>query len=185
MSDIDEDDKPTVKLDLNALKNQALKKEEELARVAADLEFSTHKKSQGTRTRTKIPKLDPRLKKPVVILFDLDSDFFEKSLKQLPQNYDYQLVKTLAEFNKKLKTAQIVVFNYDLHAKAASQLIVQIKKKLPKLKCLLMASAISPAKAKLHAKTPAGAHGYYQFPLDAGKVAVEFQEVLKKISLAS
>ncbi len=40
MSGGDEDDKPTVVLDLNALKKQKLKQEEELANLASELEFN-------------------------------------------------------------------------------------------------------------------------------------------------
>lgn len=40
MSGGDEDDKPTVVLDLNALKKQKLKQEEELANMASELEFN-------------------------------------------------------------------------------------------------------------------------------------------------
>ena len=41
MSGPDEDDKPTVVLDLNLLKKQKLMQEEDLANIATELEFNT------------------------------------------------------------------------------------------------------------------------------------------------
>jgi hypothetical protein len=56
---------------------------------------------------------------------------------------------------------------------------------MPTTKTMIMAKAISPEKAKAHAKTASGAAGYYQYPLEAAKIQKEFQRIqgqVKKVS---
>lgn len=218
MSD-DDDDKPTVVLDLNALKKEKLKQEEELANIESELEFNV-RPDQAPAPSARAPKphsgtssvavpeiipleddselfaekfLDARAKTAeeksglTVILFDFQSDFFQKKMNQFPKGHSYHLAKTLPELNKFLtaKTLQIVVFNYDVNPKAVNQLTAQIKQKFPMTKTMIMATAISPQKALIHAKTPSGANGYYQFPLEGGKIEAEFQKIklaAKKVS---
>lgn len=212
MSGGDEDDKPTVVLDLNALKKQKLKQEEDLANLASELEFNIPAEDVVATTASEEmdPEtlaeqfLDQRAKpaapkavsapaaKPAsnlvpVILFDFESDFFAKSKAQFPKGYDYKVIKTLAELNQclKNKSFQIAVFNYDVNPKAVNQLCAQIRAKMPTTKTMIMAKAISPEKAKAHAKTASGAAGYYQFPLDAAKIESEFKKIValvKKVS---
>lgn len=184
MSHEDEDDKPTVVLDLNALKKQKLKQEEDLANIGNELEFNVdlEKKSPAPVAKPKGMSVTPVVKKAPsfkVILFDFQSDFFQSSKELFPKGYDYQIAKDLPSLNKFLtsKEFQIVVFNYDVNAKAVNQLSAQIKLKFPTTKTLIMAKAISPEKAKLHANTPSGANGYCQLPLEAAKIEAEFQKI--------
>lgn len=184
----DDDDKPTVILDLNALKKQKMKQEEELANIVQELEFSIGEDKPGTAVPDSEQfaedflkhRNDPVERKPFrVILFDFQSDFFHKSKAQFPKGFDYQIAKDLQALNKFLgsKTFQIVVFNYDVNPKAVNQLTAQIKKKFPHTKTVIMAKNISPEKAKMHARTPSGAHGYYQFPLEEKKIQSEFLKI--------
>ena len=213
MSGADEDDKPTVVLDLNALKKQRLMQEEDLANIASELEFNIPPEGETAadsedfaeqfleqRSKSPAPAAAP-VKTPgtsskitpqqegnfLVLLFDFNSDFFEKSKSQFPKGFSYKIIKTLPELNQALKSKnfQIVVFNYDSNPKAINQLCAQIKSKIPTTKTMIMAKAISPEKAKMHAKTASGAAGYYQFPLDASKIEKEFQKIhglIKKVS---
>lgn len=198
----DDEDKPTVVLDLNALKKQKLKQEEDLANLVQELEFSVgpeDKKQEKTLDseeyaeqflsnrpqETSAPKTVEK-KTFRVVLFDFQSDFFQKALSQFPKGFDYQVAKNLQELNKFLgsKVFQIVVFNYDVNPKAVNQLTAQIKQKFPATKTVIMAKNISPEKAKMHARTPSGANGYYQYPLDAKKIQSEFvkiQQSVKKV----
>lgn len=194
----DDDDKPTVVLDLNALKKQKLKQEEDLANIASELEFAVGAdekpaaapaaKAAAPAPKAPVPKdasspavasIPSAQKSFTVILFDFQSDFFQKAKAQFPKGYDYQIATNLNELNKFLgnKTFQICVFNYDVNPKAVNQLSAQIKQKFPFTKTMIMAKAISPEKAKLHQKTPSGATGYYQFPLDSKKIEAEFQKI--------
>lgn len=227
MSGGDEDDKPTVVLDLNALKKQKLKQEEDLANLASELEFNIPAEDaiatpavdaaadvdsedfaeQFLENRAKAPAPAPKAAPKAVtspkaasiapkaspasgvpvILFDFESDFFAKSKAQFPKGYDYKVIKTLAELNQCLKNKnfQIAVFNYDANPKAVNQLCAQIKAKMPTTKTMIVAKAISPEKAKAHAKTASGAAGYYQLPLDTAKIENEFKKIValvKKVS---
>lgn len=204
MSGGDEDDKPTVVLDLNALKKQKLKQEEDLANIGSELEFNVEaesvgpaKKIEARRPPSKMttfheselpPKLEPKAAKSnfPVILFDLQSDFFKRSLSTFPSGFDYKVVSDLGELNKLLRSKefQIAVFNYDVNPKAVNQLCAQIKQKFPSTHTMIMAKSISPEKAKAHAKTPSGASGYSQFPIDAEKIKTEFLKIHseKKVS---
>lgn len=220
MSGVDEDDKPTVILDLNALKKEKLKKEEDLANMASDLEFiapvtehqveevSLPVMAQATeislqpmmpdseffaeeflieRSKAEPTQVPLEVKKFPVILFDLNSDFFEKSLPQFPKGFEYKVVKTLNDLNQCLKSKdfQIVAFNYDGNPKAVNQLCAQIKTKKPMTKTIIMARAISPAKAQAHAKTASGAAGYYQYPLEQTKIEKEFEKIHQRVKKAS
>ncbi len=192
----DDDDKPTVVLDLNALKKQKLKQEEDLANIAQELEFAVG--PEDVSVSSSAPKTMPvqeaksspavattsSIQKPVtVVLFDFQSDFFQKSKPQFPKGFDYQIATSLNELNKFLgsKTFQICVFNYDVNPKAVNQLTAQIKQKFPFTKTMIMAKAISPEKAKMHQKTASGANGYYQFPLDAKKIESEFLKIKESV----
>lgn len=207
----DDDDKPTVVLDLNALKKQKLKQEEDLANIAQELEFAVGP-DEKPASQTSVPKANPlpdtddseefaeqflnqRQAEPkpaaantfTVILFDFQSDFFQKAKGQFPKGYNYQIAKNLNELNKFLatKSFQICVFNYDVNPKAVNQLTAQIKQKFPFTKTMIMARAISPEKAKMHARTPSGANGYYQFPLDSKKIEAEFQKIQQSVKKVS
>lgn len=181
MSPDDEDDKPTVVLDLNALKKQKLADDQKLATIESEIEFDVHAKSDSeTLTTIGTVRKEDQVK---VVLFDFQSDFFQKSITQFPAGFDYIMATTLDELNNCLRTKgfQIVVMNYDVNAKAVNQLSTQVKSKFPESKVLIMARSISPEKAKIHERTPAGAAGYYQLPIDAQKIQAEFQKMsLKK-----
>ena len=176
----DEDDKPTVVLDLNALKKQKLKQEEELANIAQELEFAVSTTEISEETSEEMIHQIEETKKVRVILFDFQSNFFENSIHDFPQKgFDYQVARTLPELNKLLafKEPQVVIFNYDANPKAVGQLCAQIKLKFQLTRTIIIAKNISPEKAKIHAKTAYGANGYYQLPIDSEKVGKELIRV--------
>ncbi len=180
MSEPDEDDKPTVVLDLAALRKQKQKEEEQLNEIVTDLKFNTS-------TDVKVPEATLTSNSFKVILFDFQSDFFEKIQLTLPQGFEYQIARSLPELNQQLKskTFQIIVFNYDVNSKAVNQLTAQIKSKFPASKTLIMASSISPEKARVHAQTPSGADGYYKLPLNPADVKKEFLKIREKFKQVS
>ena len=193
--EFDEDDKPTVILDLNALKKQKLKQEEDIANLGKEIEFSI---SMKTRTKIKLSSIldskgvqendfysqqpDEAINYFRVILFDFESDFFRESIDLFPAGYDYQMANDLAQLNKYLasKEFQLIVFNYDVGVKAVNQLIAQIKKKFPFCRTLIVAKKINREKAAIHSKTPSGASGYYQLPLEQEKLDVKFQKIYQR-----
>lgn len=181
MSPGDEDDRPTVVLDLNALKKQKLADDQKLASIESEIQFDVHSQADSEETHTHIGAV-PTGDMVKVVLFDFQSDFFQKSLTKFPPGYDYIMATSLDELNNCLRTKgfQIVVMNYDVNAKAVNQLSAQIKSKFAESKVLIMARAISPEKAKIHAQTPAGAAGYFQLPVDAAKIDEELRKISNK-----
>ena len=197
MSGSNEDDKATVVLDLNALKKQKMKHEEELANIGSELEFNVLKEEDealpiddDTFRSQMIPNAineeeeeEETLKAEYPIIFlDLQSDYFKKNESLLPSGYNYKIINSLEQLNQQLKNKnfQILVLNYDVNAKAVNQVTAQIKTKFPFTRTMILAKAISPEKAKVHAKTPSGAHGYYQLPIDANRFEKEIQKIESK-----
>jgi hypothetical protein len=184
---VDDDDKPTVVLDLNALKKQKLKEEEELAEMVNKLEFAVgSEETQKSPTPKKVltssietPALKVAKKKIPVVLFDFESDFFQKNRDKFPDGHEYHLATSLEELNKFLarKEPQLCVFNYDVNPKAVNSLTAQIKRKCPHIKTLIIAKTILPEKAKIHAASASGANGYYRLPLEQERIETEIQKI--------
>ena len=71
----DDDDKPTVVLDLNALKKQKLKQEEELANIESELEFNVNQSPSKTPAARPPKKAAPAVE-PDAIEMSEDSELF-------------------------------------------------------------------------------------------------------------
>lgn len=180
MSDYDDDeDKPTVVIDLNALKKQKSKLEEDLASQASELVFNVGEEEIAIES----DDFSSDIENFPVICFDFQSDFFENSLDLFPEGFEYKIAKSLQELNSFLKAEdfQVVIFNYDVNSKAVNQLCMQIKQKRPLTKTLIMARSISPKKALIHAATASGADGYYEFPLEPKRIKQELVKIHSKL----
>lgn len=179
MTDINEDDKPTVVLDLNSLKKQTLKQEEEIGSPGPELEFLIHKEASAEIKFGLTQEEKVSLK---VVLFDFQSNLFEEIKHLLPECHEYKLIKDLVGLNEslKLKSFQIVLFNYDSNPKAINQLCAQIKSKFPHTKTIITAKSISPEKAAIHAKSPSGANGYLKQPIDAQQFETEILRIFNE-----
>jgi hypothetical protein len=175
MSDKNYDEKTTVVLNIEDLKQEKKNNEEVLAKTVDSLEFSLPQGNTPVSTGIKI------------ILFDFQSDFFHLSFGEFPAGYDYYLVRELTELNENLasKTPLILVLNYDSNPKVINSLSTQVRKKFPHVKTLLMARKISPEKARLHAQSPAGAHGYFELPLIQERFITEVERMIKLFERAS
>jgi len=169
MSDKTYDEKTTVVLNIEDLKQEKKNREEVLAKSVDSLEFSLPQGHTPASTGIKI------------ILFDFQSDFFHLLFGEFPAGYDYYLVRELTELNENLtsKTPLILVLNYDSNPKVMNNLSTQVRKKFSHVKTLLMASKISPEKARLHAQSPAGAHGYFELPLSQERFIKEVERMIK------
>jgi CheY-like chemotaxis protein len=180
----EEDDKPTVVLDLEALKKEALKKDEELE-SAEGIEFAVGAEDSSDDALLEALadedddglSLDEGPSVPVV-LFDFQTDLFTKSKTKLPKQHDYILVTDLKGLNKQLanKDFKIIMFHYNANPKAVNKLTAQIKVKFPTAKTIIVAKNLSDAKAQAHKKTKSGANGYITLPFETEKVN---QELLK------
>jgi hypothetical protein len=190
MSPDDEDDKPTVVLDLKALKKQALEKNEDLTGVEHEAppqdpnEGIVEQPIEFAVKSEDIPEVASVGRKPhklEVIMFDLQNEFFKANRDLFPKGFQYQLASGLPELNAAIapKQFKILVFNYDENPKAINKLLGQIKTKFPHVKTLLMAKSISAEKAKLHSQSASGANAYYQLPLDSTKIEAQFIRMSK------
>jgi hypothetical protein len=169
MSDKAYDEKTTVILNIEELKREKKQSEEVLAKTVDSLEFSLPQVSTSVSMYIRI------------ILFDFESDFFHLLFEEFPAGYDYYLTRELSELNEHLisKTPLILVLNYDSNPKVINNLSSQVKKKFSHVKTLLMAEKISPEKARLHAQSPAGAHGYFELPLGQERFIDEVERIIK------
>ena len=188
MSGEDEDDKPTVVLDLNALKKQALKDSDDLTDAGRKLSDLLQGEAIEFNVLTEAVSSEPEPEAAAtpqthfdIILFDFQSDYFQLNQDLFPVGFNYLLATTLPELNSTLaeKKFKVIFFNYDANPKAINQLTAQIKKKFPHVKTMIMAKNISPEKARAHAATPSGANAYYQFPINTEKLEGQLMRMYK------
>lgn len=170
----EEDDKPTVVLDLDALKKELKQKENELSDIASDISFGTEEDELSTLDEETQPKSETP-----VILFDFNSTFFSENEDDFPSGHNFQIVKELKELNTIMQQRKpaIVVFNYSAYAKACTQLTLQIKEKFPLIRIILAAKNLSKEKAEKHKATRAGAHGYLTIPIQKENFASLIEEL--------
>ena len=164
----EEDDKPTVVLDLDALKKELQQKENELSDIASDISFNLDEESE-----------ENNISETPIILFDFQSTFFKENQDDLPLGFDYKIVTELKELNLLMqeRTPSIVVFNYSAYPKACNQLTVQIKEKFPFIKIVLAAKNLSMQKAQEHKLSRAGAHAYLAIPIEKQL----FEEIIRDL----
>lgn len=177
MAHDNEDDKPTVVLDLIKLRKEQESKEASLAKIAAEIEFNViDSKSPAAESPKKTAQ------KLAILFYDFNNDFFSNAKQHFPMGSDSKICSALNELSAHLKSQkfQLVVFLYDQNPKGVNQLSAQIKQKFPQTKVIIVAKNISPEKAKLHAATPAGAHGYLALPLEVSKVQQQLDKIFKQ-----
>ncbi|MBC76916.1 MAG: hypothetical protein CME64_12960 [Halobacteriovoraceae bacterium] len=171
MSD-QEDDKPTVVLDLNSLREEAKSEQDQLDDVASEIEFAAAV-DDSEQEESQSPE------QPLsVVLFDFQSDFFSKNVGSFPSPYQYSVVDNLKELNTHLQSQkdQVVVFNYNAAPKAVNQLCAQIKTKFPKIGTVIMAKNLSEEKAQQHQNTKSGAKAYVSAPFKVETLKAAIQK---------
>ncbi len=164
----DEDDKPTVVIDLNALKRERELKDKELASIGEKLEFASN------------PAV--KLNAHTVVFFDHGKPLpFSPLAPALPPGHDYHFTAALPELNGwiKKKTPLVVVFFYDGAPQAINQLCAQVRLKFPWVQVVLASKSLGPQKTAVHQASPAGAAAYVAYPLEASEFA-QALEGLKK-----
>jgi len=168
----DEDDKPTVVLDINALRAEMEKKKDENDEIAQDISFAAHEEIEQEISEDELLadiESDQAIEEKEQIeylLFDLNSEFFKKNISKFPGDFNYVVVNDLKLLNSKMQSAddKVVIFNYNAAPKAVNQLTIQIKAKFPNVKTVIMAKNLSDEKAQQHQKTKSGAHAYISVP---------------------
>ena len=198
MSGNDEDDKATVVLDINALKEELAEKNASSGdAIQQDVEFAIAPGNDTTSPSTEVPEglsigedlgddlgddLDltgDAEEKIQVVMFDFNSEYFSKLSGKLPDTFDYNIVKELKELNKFLTAREpiVVMFNYNAAPKAVNQLTAQIKAKFPDAKTIIIAKGLTPEKAEQHKNSKAGANSYLSVPFNIAK----FEETIKSV----
>lgn len=192
MSENDEDDKATVVLDINALKEEmAAKSAAGGDEIQQDVEFSVTSGEETSDPSSDELSINSDLdddeldlggsleeeEKIQVVLFDFNSEYFTKLSTKLPNTFDYKLVKDLKDLNMVLsaRTPVVIMFNYNAAPKAVNQLTTQIKAKFPDAKTIIIAKGLTPEKAQQHKNSKAGANAYLSVPFNIGK----FEETIK------
>lgn len=196
----EEDDKPTVVLDLNALKEE-LKNKTEVEAVDQDIEFAVHEENRfkdksentsGVDSSEQSLSLDVDLGEDIdlsedieqalqkVVFFDFQSEYFSKLVPKLPTGkFEFSIISQLKELNTILqsKESTTVIFNYNAAPKAVNQLTTQIKSKFPDTKTIIVAKGLSPEKAQAHKASKAGANAYLSVPFNVAK----FEQVVSGV----
>jgi CheY-like chemotaxis protein len=197
MSGNDEDDKATVVLDINALKEElATKSAAGGDAIQQDVEFvispgdevAPEPSSGAEESLSSDDDLGDDLgddlieeveEKRQVVLFDFNSEYFTKLSAKLPDTFDYNIVKELKDLNKILQSKEpvVIMFNYHAAPKAVNQLTTQIKAKFPEAKTVIIAKGLSPEKAQQHQNSKAGANAYLSVPFNIQK----FEETIQNV----
>jgi len=190
----EDDDKPTVVLDLNALKKELAEKQNVDEEVTQDIEFAVHEQVGAATEKPQASTLtideeanddlmdltDESADELKLIFFDFHSQYFSKLVPKLPSDFaHFTIINELKELNEILQSKEpvTVLFNYNAAPKAVNQLTAQIKAKFPDANTVIVAKGLSPEKAQQHQKSKAGANAYLSVPFSIDK----FKEVIKKI----
>lgn len=180
-----EDDKPTVVLNLEELKKQGLKKDEY---QDLDIEFTASSQvnieelieNEIEQEETEQEEIDQKDEQSVnVVLFDFQTTLFSELIDQLPQQHNYTIINDLQNLNIQLQDQdfKIFVFYYNSNPKAVNQLTAQLKVKFPHVKTLIVAKSLSKEKALAHSKTDSGAHGYVSLPVNQENFQTEVLKI--------
>jgi PleD family two-component response regulator len=189
MGNNNEDDKPTVVLDIRALKAQMEKKTAKGDNaIDQEFEFAVLEKAKAENEEESADtglSLDDELSLEEetdvkrVILFDLQSDYFQKLIEKIPKTFHYEVITELKVLNGILtkKEPVIILFNYNAAPKSVNQLTTQIKAKFPAAKTVIIAKGLTPEKALEHQKSSAGANAYLSIPFNVTKL----EETIKNL----
>ena len=159
-----EDDKPTVVLDLASLKREAEAKLSEIKDLSLDIEFATTRIEEGPELR--------------FCYFTFQSEPLS-CLEKLSYTGKLLEISELNELNKLIKEKQdmLLFFYFDQNPKAINQLCAQIKSKFHHVKVILVTKNLSDEKKKIHQTSPAGAYEY----LTLASTPEDLEEIIKKI----
>lgn len=183
MNNDNEDDKPTVVINVKDLKELQQSAHTEMEEAVLDIEFSVTSDEESDEVADVfISETESAISTTSIILFDFQSNLFKEALPNLPKNFNYTVIDELKELNRELlgKDFKVVIFNYNANPKAINQLTAQIKSKLPHVKTIIVAKNLSPEKANAHSKSPSGANGYISLPLNESNVKHELMKILNE-----
>jgi hypothetical protein len=151
----DEDDKPTVVIDLKALKKAKELQEKAIAEASVDISFGVEEEGPAP-----------------VIFFEFGGHYFKDLPKLVPPGMKYEVVGDLPTLNKWLKSKAplIMVFAFDSNPSVISQLCAQLRSKFKHITTVIVAEKLSPKKIQIHRQSPAAASGYLSYPFQQNEL---------------
>lgn len=173
----EDEDKPTVVLDFNAMKEE-LKSSEDL--TDAGIEFNLDGILGDDAPLESSVEEDGPSYEFNIYLFDYNDDFFSKNFDLVGMTNGLGIINSLSELNKTLSDDPgcLVVFYYNQSPKAVNQLSAQIKAKFKKARTLIVANNLSPKKAQAHASSKYASNSYLSYPFKKD----EFHKAISEIS---
>ena len=178
-NDNNDDEKPTVVLDFNAIKAQLNAQEDILANddVIQDLEFAT---DNDLESNVNAPDDKEVMITKKVYAFSYKTRYFAENKSKLTDSkISLNIIQEVKELNEVLTNDpnSIIIFYYNSLPKAVNQLSAQIKEKFPNTKTLIIAKNLSTDKAQQHRASKFGANAYLNDPFKRS----EFLKVLKSL----
>lgn len=153
----EEDDKPTVVLDLNKLKEELKTKKGTSHMVEQDIEIDFSASPE--------PPLNETKKDKNIVFFELQGEDILSSLYH-EASFSSRIINGLQELNKVIKEDRLnIVFYYGIHQKTVATLLKQINSKKLPINTILLAKNLSEQKAQAHKKTLSAAKEYLSYPV--------------------
>lgn len=167
MSDENEEDKATIVLDFNKIRDQLAKEEESLVDPLS-LDFRTKTTNDDQLLSSLIEEESEPLSHIPIIAFDFKKLYFNKIL-NTPK---IDLISDLNLLNSTLRESEenVLIFYYNSEPKVINQLILQIKEKFPKNKILIVATKLASDKAQLHKNSKYGVNDYLSDPFELSEL---------------
>lgn len=187
-----EDDKTTKFIDLSEIKKHNSNVQESLApnelefqhiHTATSDEEDLPKNEKTSSDQEKAKERGEVEGKRKIVFFDHFSPFFEDQNIQLPQeSFEMMYAKDVSEVNEVIKEKNpfILVLNFDSAPKEVNKICLQVNKKFPQIKTIIVSKKISSQKKDVHSQSPARAHGYLGHPLTADRLLEVLDDIEEK-----
>lgn len=163
MSDDKEEDKATIVLDFNKIREQLAQEDENLIDPLS-LDFT----AKGIDiSDSDYDDVDNEQELKTILAFDFKIPYFKNKFK----TSKVQLISELSELNETLRSSEdnILVFYYNSDPKVINQLVLQVKTKFPNNKILIIASNLSQDKALVHKNSKFGVDAYLSDPFEVSE----------------
>lgn len=152
----EEDDKPTVVLDLNKLKEELDSRKDSGKIIDQDIEINFSSSPDNPKAET--------IEEKNIVFYEAAG---EDELSQLASDaqFKYRIITELKDLNQAIKEKDLnLVFYYGKNQKTITSLLKQINAKNLPINTILLAKNLSDQKAKAHAQTAFAAKEYLSYP---------------------
>jgi response regulator RpfG family c-di-GMP phosphodiesterase len=177
----EDEDKPTVILDFNKLKEELVQEEELLNDQEVDQLFAEEQETQVPTPEEKNYSETSKQQNNIYLL-DYNNEYFKENEAFSQSSYKFKLIKELNQLNEVLTLAPdcLIVFYYNAHPKVINQLTGQIKTKFPQTKTLIIAKNLSAQKAQQHSQSKYGTTSYLSDPFDEQELTKTLKSIIEQ-----